>query len=335
MNNCPKCHADNRTGARFCARCGAGLTTPPAPPAASSASAYTVKVCPSCSTPTPVGERRCRKCGYNFASSYAPRRSRAPRVAIVAIIALFALASFISVRMFLQRTAAEQVPGVGVDVDSALERAINATVQVLARDPAMSGGFSAGSGSVVDAEAGVILTNYHVISDPESGRGIDPNEEIFIAIAPPGSNQPPEILYVARVAQADARLDLAVLQITALDGGGSLPSDLGLTAIPLGDSTSVAIGDEIAVLGYPGLGGDTITLTRGTVSGFVDEWIKTDAEINHGNSGGVAIDAAGELIGVPTAGVSEEADAEHLPGKIGLVRPIDMAKELLERAGVE
>ncbi len=61
-------------------------------------------------------------------------------------------------------------------------------------------------------------------------------------------------------------------------------------------------------IGNPGLGGDTPTLTRGTVSGFLldDEnnlpqgWIKTDAEINPGNSGGMAINANGELIGVPT-----------------------------------
>ena len=87
--------------------------------------------------------------------------------------------------------------------------------------------------------------------------------------------------------------------------------------------------------GYPGLGGDTPTFTRGTVSGFlVDEvlgldrgWIKTDAEINRGNSGGMAINDRGELIGIPTLVFSDQ----EVSGKLGEVRPIHHAQKFLDQ----
>src|SRR5690606_30985477 len=79
---------------------------------------------------------------------------------------------------------------------------------------------------------------------------------------------------------------------------------------------SVEIGDDLYILGYPAIGGDTITFTRGLVAGFTGDsqlgtraWIKTDAAISGGNSGGLAANAAGQLIGVPTiAGVGEDQE---------------------------
>ncbi len=296
---------------------------------------YTVKVCPRCQSPSRVGDRTCRSCGYTFVTG--TKSGRFWPVALIAsiivvgvlVIAGRGLAPWVAAPMPTESDA----PAPASVHSDALQRAIQATVQVIAPDPTSPSGFSAGSGTVVDAAQGIILTNFHVIGDPRSAEAAEPNT-IQIAVTPPGSNQPPETLYLASVVEADNRLDLAVLRITARRNGGSLPDSLELTDAPLGDSAGVAIGDAITILGYPGLGGDTITLTRGSVSGFVDGWIKTDAEINHGNSGGAAIDAAGRLIGVPSAGVSEEVSDERLPGKIGLVRPIDQARRLLERAGV-
>lgn len=130
--------------------------------------------------------------------------------------------------------------------------------------------------------------------------------------------------------QADYDLDLALLQIRTTDDGRALPADLGLTPIPIGDSDTVQLGDEVTIIGYPSLGGSTVTLTRGIVSGYLPDegWIKTDAEINPGNSGGTAINRDGQLIGVPSA----ESRAISAPGKIGLVRPINLAQVLLRLA---
>lgn len=68
-----------------------------------------------------------------------------------------------------------------------------------------------------------------------------------------------------------------------------------------GNPDSLIHGDEITLIGYPSLGGGTITSTSGAVSGFEStDWIKTDAIAEFGNSGGGAFDANGNLIGIPT-----------------------------------
>ncbi|MBI5414264.1 trypsin-like peptidase domain-containing protein [Candidatus Peregrinibacteria bacterium] len=73
---------------------------------------------------------------------------------------------------------------------------------------------------------------------------------------------------------------------------------------------SIELGDKVYVLGYPAIGGESLTLTEGVVSGFLGEfgeWIKVSAEINPGNSGGVAISAEDEcMFGIPTQVVSSE-----------------------------
>jgi S1-C subfamily serine protease len=224
-------------------------------------------------------------------------------------------------------------PVATLDPNAALQRAILATVQVLTPEDGSSDKLSSGSGTVINGEKGYILTNFHVVGDPETGAYANDQKLAWIALSPNGFMQPPKVRYRAEVAAADHKLDLALLRIVALSDGGRLPAKLGLTAIPVGDSASVTIGDAVTVLGYPGLGGATITLTRGTVSGFVDGWIKTDAETNPGNSGGAAIDADGNLIGVPSAGYYEnDQTSDRLPGKLGLIRPINAAQALLKEA---
>jgi S1-C subfamily serine protease len=104
--------------------------------------------------------------------------------------------------------------------------------------------------------------------------------------------------------------------------------------VPIGDSDTIQIGDTLSVLGFPGLGGETVTLTRGTVSGFHGEagltraWVKTDTEINRGNSGGMALNDAGELIGIPTF-VGTDV---YVTGKLGYIRPVNLARSLIELA---
>jgi S1-C subfamily serine protease len=212
--------------------------------------------------------------------------------------------------------------------DPAFVRALNAAVRVIV--PTGPSSASTGSGSIFTAR-GHILTNYHVVSD-DNGKLIGQGNTIIIAV-PPNEGDPAQPKYRARVAEVDTKLDLAVIQLTALENGSALPSNLGLNPIPIGSSKSVNIGDTIIIIGFPGLGGSSLTVTRGIHSGiarFTDDpgsFIKTDTEINRGNSGGTAINAAGELIGIPTAGRFDR----EAPGKIGLVRPIDEARPLLDK----
>jgi S1-C subfamily serine protease len=214
------------------------------------------------------------------------------------------------------------------------ERALHATVQVIVPDN-RGNLISGGSGTVIDAGAGYILTNYHVMGEREAGTLYNDEGLAVIGINPANLRGVPVFKYTARVVGADPEIDLAVLQIFGLfdDAGAALPRNLGLTDVERGQSAGLMIGDPIYVLGFPGLGGDTVTYTEGAVSGYLDEdrdgveeWIKTDAEINHGNSGGLAVDEAGDFIGVPTAGYSDAESA----GKISLIRPGDLALQYFD-----
>lgn len=155
-----------------------------------------------------------------------------------------------------------------------------------------------GSGTFI-TEDGMILTNAHVVDTR-----YDEYDELGVAITT-ATDEPPVLQYHADILAVDYVLDLAIIQITAgLDGS---PVNETFPAVALADSDDVEIGDPIRILGYPGIGGETITFTNGSVSGFTSDralgnraWIKTDAVIAGGNSGGLAINADGQAIGVPT-----------------------------------
>ena len=96
------------------------------------------------------------------------------------------------------------------------------------------------------------------------------------------------------------------------------------------------------MLGWPGTGGCTITCTQGIYSGMELDYrfpfYKTDATVNHGNSGGEAFDSAGRFIGVPTAGTHAEFECDS-PGACstgdlpyGLIRPVRYAIPMIDRA---
>ncbi|MCC6601754.1 MAG: trypsin-like peptidase domain-containing protein [Anaerolineae bacterium] len=199
-----------------------------------------------------------------------------------------------------------------------------------------------GSGTIVSPD-GTILTNAHVAAplsaglatlynDPEMLFGDEP-DQLVVALSA-SADVPPTEMYIAELAAADGSLDLAVIEITAdLDGNPLDPATLDLPFVEIGDSNSIRLGDEIRILGYPGAGGETITFTRGNVAGFESQnrvgdraWIKTDATISPGNSGGLGVNAAGQIIGVPSFG------QEAIGGAINRLRAINYAQPLLEAA---
>ncbi len=169
-----------------------------------------------------------------------------------------------------------------------------------------------GSGTIIDP-TGMILTNSHVVaSEPDCQW-----ETIGVSLTD-RTDSPAEPTYLAEVAGFDPLLDLATLRIVSdLDGNPVTPTDLPFVAV--GDSDTVEVGDSLTMFGYPTIGGRTISVTTGIVSGFSREasiedrraWIKTDAAISGGNSGGGAIDVAGRLVGIPTtAGIRGELTAD-------------------------
>lgn len=140
---------------------------------------------------------------------------------------------------------------------------------------------SSGSGVIIDAAQGIIVTNNHVV---EGGRTytVDLNDGR---------------LFDAELIGADKATDLAVLKITAT----------GLSQVEIVDSDTLRTGDMAFAVGYP-LGLDQ-TLTMGVISGLgrsglgdaVEDYIQTDAAVNSGNSGGPLLDSRGRLIGINTS----------------------------------
>jgi serine protease Do len=144
--------------------------------------------------------------------------------------------------------------------------------------------YSAGSGFVVDP-SGVIVTNWHVV---------DGAYEIFVTFSD-GSRLKADLFNAARI------IDIALLKV---DAGHPLQ------AARWGDSAKVQVGDPVLAIGNPlGVG---MSVTAGIVSALnrnindtpYDDFIQTDAAINHGNSGGPLFDLHGEVIGVNSALIS-------------------------------
>ena len=157
-----------------------------------------------------------------------------------------------------------------------------------------------GSGTILSS-TGLILTNAHVVSKA-------PGEtyDILEVHITESADQPPTPMYQADVVGFDSDVDLATVQIARdLEGNPVTVSDMPY--LEVGDSDSVQLGDQLRVFGYPSIGGDTITLSEGSVSGFTTEagvdgraWVKSDATIAGGVSGGTAVNEAGELVAIPT-----------------------------------
>jgi len=141
---------------------------------------------------------------------------------------------------------------------------------------------AAGSGVIVDAARGYVLTNDHVIRDAE---------KILVILTDRRQ-------FEARLVGTDPGTDIAVLQIEAQ----------GLSALRFGDSDQLEVGDYVIAIGNPfGIGQ---TVTSGIVSALgrtgltpegYEDFIQTDASINPGNSGGALVNLRGELIGINSA----------------------------------
>jgi len=213
------------------------------------------------------------------------------------------------------------------------ERILQAVVQVAPLDPStgrLVG--TAGSGTVVSPD-GFVLTNFHVVADEQTNRAY-PWHAIFTT-DPRAPDREPALSYFARYVAGDPRLDLAIVQIVEDAQERPLPVDFVFLSMPVGDSNSLIPGDPITVVGYPEISGTTITFTTGVVSGFLGEdltaggkqWIKTDAKLGRGNSGGAAFDEYGVLVGIPT--LRRTMMEERYVEQQDYLRPVNLAWPLL------
>ena len=165
---------------------------------------------------------------------------------------------------------------------------------------------SAGSGVIVDARSGFVLTNHHVVKDAE---------QIAVTLKDGRRLQ-------GKLVGSDAATDIALLKV---EGDN-------LKALSLGDSDTMRVGDYVMAIGNPfGLGQ---TVTSGIVSALgrtglniegYEDFIQTDASINPGNSGGALVNLKGELIGINTAIIGPSGASVG----IGFAIPSNMARGVM------
>jgi S1-C subfamily serine protease len=203
-----------------------------------------------------------------------------------------------------------QAPATGaLPAEQIYKRDAPGVVQVTATDPAQ-GSESLGSGFVID-KAGHIVTNFHVV------RGAT---KVYVSFS--GQDQ-----LAGTVVGVDPSTDIAVLTIQAHASA--------LTPLELGNSDAVRVGDTVYAIGNPF--GYTRTLTSGIVSAVqrritapntlpIDNAIQTDAAINHGNSGGPLLDAAGRVIGVTSQIYAENTQQGNIG--IGFAVPVNTVRNI-------
>jgi serine protease Do/serine protease DegQ len=224
------------------------------------------------------------------------------------------------------RTSAQPLPSLAPMLESVTPAVVNISTvtRVRANNPYMNDPFfrrffenerrgsgdsqSLGSGVIVDAERGIVVTNDHVIAGADT---------ILVTLADGRE-------FDARLLGTDPDTDVAVLEIEAS----------GLSALEWADSDALRVGDYCVAIGNPfGLGQ---TVTSGIVSALgrsglgiqeFEDFIQTDASINPGNSGGALVALDGRLIGINTAIVA--------PGGgnvgIGFAIPANLARDLVEQ----
>ncbi len=209
-------------------------------------------------------------------------------------------------------------------------RLLQAVVQIIPYDPDVGDAVDwSGSGTIISPD-GYVLTNFHVIGDVDARTHYE--WHAVLMTSPDATDRPPEFSYWARYVAGDPTNDLAVLHIEQYPDESDVEPGKTFPYVEVGDSNGLLPGDALTIVGYPGISGSTITLTAGLMSGWLGEdfetggkqWIKTDAKIAHGNSGGGAFNAQGHLIGVPTAGRTVkygDLDVEEQ----AYVRPIGLA----------
>ena len=166
---------------------------------------------------------------------------------------------------------------------------------------------SVGSGVIVDAAEGYIITNHHVIANAD---------EIFVTLTDRRRLE-------ATLIGSDPETDIAVLRV----------DPIALTHLEFGDSDRLEVGDFVVAVGNPFGLGQTVTL--GIVSAVgrsglgiegYEDFIQTDASINPGNSGGALVSLSGEVIGINTAILGRSGNIG-----IGFAIPINMARDVMDQ----
>ncbi|EGT0639669.1 MULTISPECIES: outer membrane-stress sensor serine endopeptidase DegS [Citrobacter] len=239
-------------------------------------------------------------------------------VAIGLIVGAILLAAMPSLRKINTLTtpqfdSADETPA---SYNSAVRRAAPAVVNVYNRSMNSTAHNqleirTLGSGVIMD-QRGYIITNKHVINDAD---------QIIVALQDGR-------VFEALLVGSDTLTDLAVLKINATGG---------LPTIPINNKRVPHIGDVVLAIGNPYNLGQTITQGIISATGRIglnptgrQNFLQTDASINHGNSGGALVNSLGELMGINTLSFDKSNDGET-PEGIGFAIPFQLATKIMDK----
>ena len=204
--------------------------------------------------------------------------------------------------------------------------------------------YQGGSGTII-TPSGLILTNYHVY-EKETKYEYDQEKNMLFKLIPASMNMyvfmlpeddylsPPELRYEAIPLCGDKWRDIMVLKVSHTPDGAAA-QNLALPFTEPGNPFDLGLNEPITLIGYPGKGGETITVTNGKFLGYyreegnqrIDGFIKTEASMSPGSSGGSAVHND-KLIGIPTL-----VSAPHLAGAdFGFINPVTRAAPSLVKA---
>lgn len=244
--------------------------------------------------------------------------------------------------------SAKKELGLTPETRALVSQAIATTGLILVRNSTDANGLAArprGSAVVVRRD-GIVATNYHVITNDRTGRLYD--EILFSPSRDDAISSPTR--YRLKVVLINKEYDLALLRVESDAAGNTIRSSFVFPAIEIGDSRKIKLLEDLFIIGFPEKGGSTVTVNHGVVEGrdILGNWIKTDARVIHGNSGGAAVNSEGKLIGIPTKVIADEQpidkDGDGFPddyrryGAVGFLRPAHLVGEMLgqlDRKGSE
>ncbi|MEP7340289.1 MAG: trypsin-like peptidase domain-containing protein [Acidobacteriota bacterium] len=233
-----------------------------------------------------------------------------------------------------QRSAQEGRPALTPQVRARMRQAAAAVGLVSVSDK--TGAVRPRGSGVVVRKDGIIVTNLHVITRDNSE---EEYPELFFSLAADIAVPPPsEPRYRLRKLEVDKQRDLVLLRAEPLPlpaGEKGKPAELNWPSLEVGNVKALQALDDLIVIGFPEKGGETVTINPGVIEGFDSggEWIKTDARLLHGDSGGAAVSNEGKLIGIATKVEVDKAGDSRL-GAVGYLRPASLVTQMLEKLSV-
>lgn len=261
--------------------------------------------CKKCGQKLKDGARFCTKCGNSQEPVLTTIQKRSYKKPLLVGIALLVFLIAIGYFFFSQQRLSDDIASLVVNIYCESDYNEEA---------------SGGSGTIF-SEDGLVLTNAHIIPINEQTGEIDDESVCLVILPDPTTGSPDEIYWAYPIIASglSEKYDLAFVQIHDVfydpDEGiayGDYPKKFPSYTGEQCKEENVKLGESVRVYGYPAIsGGYVLTITDGVVSSLLPDegLIITSAKISHGNSGGIAVDQYGCMIGVPSTVTGDENES--------------------------